>query len=121
MSSLIYLMKLRDLIPANSIGMETTHHRIFLGSLILSAKYLNDSSPMNKHWCKYTDGLLTLKEVNALEVEMIEYIGWDNLRFQNDELINVLSHFLEPIKTKFRSINQSICTFVTNRIINFIF
>ncbi|GMM29339.1 cyclin [Martiniozyma asiatica (nom. inval.)] len=102
MTTLIYLDRLRAVIPPNSIGMASTHHRIFLGSLLLAAKYTNDSSPMNKHWTKYTDGLLNLKEVNALEMEMISYIGWDNLRFGNDDLIRVFSCFLEPIKRKLR-------------------
>ena len=102
MTTLIYLNRLKEVIPPNSVGMETTHHRIFLGSLLIAAKYTNDSSPMNKHWTTYTDGLLTLREVNALEIEMIQYIGWDHLRFQNEDLIKCLAYFLEPIKRKLR-------------------
>lgn len=102
MTTLVYLNKLKNVIPPNSIGMITTHHRIFLGSLLLAAKYTNDSSPMNKHWETYTDGLLSLREINALEMEMIQYIGWDNLRFQNYDLINSLSYFLQPIKRNLR-------------------
>ena len=102
MTTLVYLNKLKNVIPPNSIGMITTHHRIFLGSLLLAAKYTNDSSPMNKHWATYTDGLLSLREINALEMEMIQYIGWDNLRFQNYDLINSLSYFLQPIKRNLR-------------------
>ncbi|QPG73945.1 hypothetical protein FOA43_001260 [Brettanomyces nanus] len=102
MSSLVYLTRLRQVLPPNSVGMESTRHRIFLGALILAAKSLNDSSPLNKHWCKYTDGLLTLNDVNALELDMIEYLGWDNLTISNDDLVKNLSHFLEPIKWKLR-------------------
>lgn len=103
MTCLIYLNRLKQVIAANSVGMATTHHRIFLGAMLLAAKYTNDSSPMNKHWTAYTDGLLSLREVNALEIEMIQYIGWGNLRFENSDLIHCLSYFLEPIKRKLRT------------------
>lgn len=102
MTTLIYLNRLKNVIPSNSIGMYTTHHRIFLGSLLLAAKFTNDSSPMNKHWTTYTDGLLTLREVNALEIEMIQYIGWEHLNFSNEDLIFSLYYFIEPIKRKLR-------------------
>ena len=104
MTTLVYLHRLKQVIPPNSIGMHTTHHRIFLGSMLLAAKFTNDSSPMNKHWTSYTDGLLTLREVNALEIEMIQYIGWESLNFTNEHLIHSLQYFLDPIK---RSLRQS--------------
>ena len=62
MATSVYLVKLRSIIPSNVYGIETTRHRIFLGCLILAAKTLNDSSPLNKHWAEYTDGLLLLRE-----------------------------------------------------------
>lgn len=107
MTTLVYLHRLKQVIPANSIGMHTTHHRIFLGSLLLAAKFTNDSSPMNKHWTTYTDGLLTLREVNALEIEMIQYIGWGNLNFTNEHLILSLQYFLDPIKRNLRQKSES--------------
>ncbi|KAG7880290.1 hypothetical protein KL905_002959 [Ogataea polymorpha] len=102
MSSLVYLIRLREILPPNSTGMETTRHRIFLGCLILAAKNLNDSSPLNKHWCKYTNGLLSLRDVNTLEMELIGYLGWDNIRIRQSDLISTFSPFLEPIKSKLR-------------------
>lgn len=102
MSSLVYLNKLKQVIPPNSMGIDTTHHRIFLGALILAAKFTNDSSPMNKHWAKYTDGLLALSEVNALERELISFIGWGNLTFSNKDLIKSLQYFLAPIRDSLR-------------------
>lgn len=97
MATLIYLNKLRNLLPANAIGMETTRHRIFLSALILSAKSLNDSSPLNKHWTKYTDGLLTLSEVNMAERELIGLLNW-NVNVNEEDLIIALQPFLIPIK-----------------------
>lgn len=93
MATLIYLNKLRNVLPANAVGMETTRHRIFLAALILLAKLLNDLSPLNKHWTKYTDGLLLLSEVNMAEREMIAMLNWD-VTIKEDELKVALQPFL---------------------------
>lgn len=97
MASLVYLNRLRNVLPGNAVGMETTRHRIFLAALILSAKSLNDSSPLNKHWTKYTNGLMTNTEVNSAERELIGLLNW-NLNVAQDELVTVLQPFLVPIK-----------------------
>jgi len=101
MATLIYLNRLRNILPANAVGMETTRHRIFLSSLILAAKSLNDSSPLNKHWTKYTDGLLSLKDVNLAERELIALLKW-NITINENELITALQPFLSSIKQRLR-------------------
>ncbi|WLF76971.1 PHO85 interacting cyclin [Lodderomyces elongisporus] len=97
MATLVYLNKLRNYLPANAIGMETTRHRIFLSALIVAAKSLNDSSPLNKHWTKYTDGLLSIEEVNLAERELISILNWD-INIKEHELIITLQPFLSGIK-----------------------
>lgn len=98
MATCVYLTKVRNLLPANAVGMETTRHRIFLAALILSAKSLNDSSPLNKHWTKYTDGLLTNDEVNMAERELLGLLKWD-INIKQHELDVALEPFLHTIKT----------------------
>lgn len=100
MATTVYLAKLRSIIPGNVYGIETTRHRIFLGCLILAAKTLNDSSPLNKHWAFYTDGLLHIREVNTIERELLEYFDW-NVTITTNELITCLTPFLQPIKEQF--------------------
>ncbi|GMM55395.1 cyclin [Maudiozyma humilis] len=93
MASAVYLAKLRAIMPANVYGIETTRHRIFLGCLVLAAKTLNDSSPLNKHWAKYTDGLLTTREVNTIERELLEYFDW-NVMLSTADLTTCLQPLL---------------------------
>ncbi|CAK9435679.1 uncharacterized protein LODBEIA_P04060 [Lodderomyces beijingensis] len=105
MATLVYLNKLRNFLPANAVGMETTRHRIFLSALILAAKNLNDCSPLNKHWTQYTNGLLTIDEVNLAERELIGILKWD-VRIRQDDLYIILQPFLKDIKLKLQQRQQ---------------
>lgn len=102
MTSLVYLSRLQARLPPVAKGMKCTAHRIFLASLILAAKNLNDSSPKNKHWARYTvvkgyDNFgFSLTEVNLMEKQLLGLLDWD-LRVTEDDLYYHLSPFLQPI------------------------
>lgn len=98
MATLIYLQKLKSRLPKNAHGLPCTRHRILLSCLILSSKFHNDSSPKNKHWAKYTDGLFNVKDINLMERQLIFLLNWD-LKVTNEEMCQSLQSFLEPIKT----------------------
>lgn len=105
MTSLVYLARLRDRLPRSAMGMSCTCHRIFLAALILAAKNLNDASPKNKYWAKYTRGLFTLAEVNLMEMQLLYLLDWD-LRVTNRDLYIHLSPFLMPIKDQMLLANK---------------
>ncbi|KGO38846.1 Cyclin, N-terminal [Penicillium expansum] len=101
MSCLVYLGRLRSRLPPVAKGMRCTVHRIFLASLILAAKNLNDSSPKNKHWARYTavKGFesfgFSLPEVNLMERQLLFLLDWD-LRISEQDLFTYLEPFLVP-------------------------
>ncbi|CRL26903.1 Cyclin-like [Penicillium camemberti] len=101
MSCLVYLGRLRSRLPPVAKGMRCTVHRIFLASLILAAKNLNDSSPKNKHWARYTavkgfDNFgFSLPEVNLMERQLLFLLDWD-LRITEQDLFTYLEPFLVP-------------------------
>ena len=105
MSSLIYLSRLQQKLPPVAKGMRCTVHRIFLAALILAAKNLNDSSPKNKHWARYSavkgyDGFgFSVTEVNLMEKQLLFLLDWD-LRITNDDLLIHLEPFLGPIRSR---------------------
>ena len=107
MSSLVYLDRLRSRLPPVAKGVRCTVHRIFLASLILAAKNLNDSSPKNKHWARYSimrdfDGFgFSLTEVNLMEKQLLFLLDWD-LRITSEDLYEHLEPFLTPIKARYQ-------------------
>jgi len=103
MTSLVYLARLKSRLPAVAKGMKCTVHRIFLASLILAAKNLNDSSPKNKHWARYTSVRgypnfgFSITEVNLMEKQLLFLLDWD-LRIRPEDLYCHLEPFLAPIR-----------------------
>lgn len=103
MSSLVYLDRLRQKLPPMAKGMRCTVHRIFLASLILAAKNINDSSPKNKHWARYSvvndyeHFGFTLTEVNLMEKQLLFLLDWD-LNIKENDLYTHLDPFLAPIR-----------------------
>ncbi|XP_044719131.1 cyclin domain-containing protein [Hirsutella rhossiliensis] len=106
MSTLVYLTRLKAKLQPMARGLRCTTHRIFLASLILAAKYLNDSSPKNKHWANYTHIAtdlysfgFTRTEVNLMEKQLLFLLEWD-LRISEQDLYRELDVFLEPLRVR---------------------
>ena len=103
MTSLVYLSRLKSRLPRNAKGRRCTAHRIFLASLILASKNLNDSSPKNKHWARYTTVCgypnfhFSITEVNLMEKQLLSLLNWD-LRINPEDLYLHLESFLAPIR-----------------------
>ncbi|RCI16459.1 hypothetical protein L249_2661 [Ophiocordyceps polyrhachis-furcata BCC 54312] len=106
MSTLVYLTRLKSKLQPMARGLRCTTHRIFLASLILAAKYLNDSSPKNKHWANYTHVTTNAytfgfnrTEVNLMEKQLLFLLEWE-LRISEQDLYRELDVFLDPLRQR---------------------
>lgn len=95
MTTIVYLKKLQDIVLTDKQVTPKTPYCLFLVCLIIAAKTLNDSSPLNKHWSRHTNGLLTVEEINETERLILGYLKWD-VCFTTSELVN---HLKPLIKT----------------------
>ncbi|GAA6063597.1 hypothetical protein JCM10212_000991 [Sporobolomyces blumeae] len=93
LASAVYLERLRVRLPTTAQGCPTTRHRCALAAIVLAAKYLNDSSPMNKHWARYSE--FSLAEINLMEMQLLAIFNYD-LRFDEVDLIAILKPLLAP-------------------------
>jgi hypothetical protein len=60
---------------------------VFLATLVVAAKYLNDSSPKNKHWAAYAI-FFERAELNLMEKQLLYLLDYD-LRFDEEEALEM--------------------------------
>lgn len=96
LTSVVYLRRLQQRLPNGARGMACTQHRIFLAALMLAAKYLNDSSPSNRHWSNYS-AFFSLAEVNLMEKQMLFLLSWD-LAISLTDIFDAFDPFIQHIR-----------------------
>ncbi|KAM4058277.1 cyclin domain-containing protein [Hirsutella rhossiliensis] len=91
MSTLVYLNRLKSKLNTTAHGVSSTPHRIFLASLVVAVKFLDDSPPKNKHWVFHssvqtaTSALqFTQGDVNKMEAQLICHLDWDLTMSEQD-------------------------------------
>ncbi|CAO3629505.1 unnamed protein product [Mucor fragilis] len=76
LTSLCYARRLKLKLFSTSKGMECTHHRIFLATLIIATKYIHDSAIRNKYWIEYSLQLFSGSEINLMEKQLLQLLDY---------------------------------------------
>ncbi|KAI8611359.1 hypothetical protein BC830DRAFT_1039929, partial [Chytriomyces sp. MP71] len=72
-----YLDRMKAKLPKSARGLPCSCHRLFLASLILAAKYINDKTYKNRSWVSFTDGLFPSSEINLMERQFLNIIDFN--------------------------------------------
>lgn len=73
LTSLSYARRLKSKLASTSKGMECTHHRIFLATLIIASKYIHDTALKNKYWVSYAQ-MFSATEINLMEKQLLQLL-----------------------------------------------
>ncbi|THU84619.1 hypothetical protein K435DRAFT_971065 [Dendrothele bispora CBS 962.96] len=85
LASLVYIDRAK---PHLHIALEEwALERVFLGSLIIASKYLNDSTLKNIHWALCT-GVFGKRDVGRIEREFLDVLDWELSVSEQDILVH---------------------------------
>jgi hypothetical protein len=74
-TALLYLDRLKKLHP-RSKGSPGSGYRLILSATILAAKFIYDDTFDNSAWATVSSGFFELHQVNQMEMEMLEFLGF---------------------------------------------
>ena len=74
--AMIYIGRFKAHLSPASVGSHDTRHRLFMVSLMLASKFLNDQSLTNKAWAK-ASGLFSLSEISMMEMDFLTVLRFD--------------------------------------------
>ncbi|ORE07024.1 hypothetical protein BCV72DRAFT_290943 [Rhizopus microsporus var. microsporus] len=92
LGTLVLLDNTSKMLPSTARGRPCSPYRVFLASLILASKTLNDVCPKNLSWARYAR-YFCLTDINLMEKQLLILLQYRTLMKLND-IIRVYNGFL---------------------------
>ena len=75
--ALMYLHKLKDILPKDAVGGEDTATRLFLSAILIASKNCYDYCLRTKKLARYTIGLYSTKELFKMEMSLLKLLNYE--------------------------------------------
>ncbi|RUO96422.1 hypothetical protein BC936DRAFT_142062 [Jimgerdemannia flammicorona] len=103
--ALIYVKRLQSSLPADYITEYGTAHRIFVSSVLVASKFLEDDPLTTKKLVDATSGeVWTMKDITQMEIAFLKFVKWD-LRVE----VEHLQEFLTEHDVEVPELKLSLC------------
>ncbi|KAI9264800.1 hypothetical protein BY458DRAFT_513576 [Sporodiniella umbellata] len=97
-ASLIYLERLKKRLPVGSNGEYDTPYKLFLSSVILATKYIEDHRKHTMVIYKFVSSLYNLKELSEMERSFLGFLNFD-LYVDRDEMFEFTKKHQDKLET----------------------
>ncbi|KAL0578665.1 hypothetical protein V5O48_003331 [Marasmius crinis-equi] len=94
--ALIYIRRAKGRL--NIVIRQWALERVFLGSMILAYKYLNDSCIRNVEWARCS-GIFGIRDIGRIEREFLDLLDWD-LGISERDILNLFPEIHEEAKVQ---------------------
>ncbi|PJF18733.1 hypothetical protein PSACC_01458 [Paramicrosporidium saccamoebae] len=89
LGSLVYMERLASRISTKAHGNKETAYRVFITSLLLSTKFLQDGSIRNDGWSSSLKPWFSATELTCMERQLLQCIDY-NLEIKVEDLENII-------------------------------
>eukprot|EP00835_Amoeboradix_gromovi_P005939 NODE_619_length_5923_cov_0.480769.p3 type:complete len:158 gc:universal NODE_619_length_5923_cov_0.480769:4752-4279(-) len=96
--ALIYLHKLREVLPKDSVGGADTCHRLFLSAILIASKSCYDYCLKTKKLARYTHGIYSTSEIFKMEMSMLKLLNFDTRVTQEHIDLFLLANKMDAIE-----------------------
>eukprot|EP00834_Sanchytrium_tribonematis_P007059 NODE_587_length_5660_cov_0.522748.p4 type:complete len:151 gc:universal NODE_587_length_5660_cov_0.522748:4901-5353(+) len=87
--ALMYLNRLKDILPKDAVGGEDTCQRLFLSAILIASKSCYDYCLRTKRLAKHTYGIYNTKELFKMEMSLLKLLNF-NTRVTQEKIDDFL-------------------------------
>ncbi|OZJ04974.1 hypothetical protein BZG36_01764 [Bifiguratus adelaidae] len=107
--ALIYLERLKSMLPERARGEFDTPYKVFLASILVASKFCEDVGLTNRVISEMTRGLYTIQQLNAMERSFLYLIKY-NLKVDYNDVDNFVQRYGDQLDLEWQREMMERCT-----------